>query len=261
MRILPDITYKSILIFDQKSIYLIFDQKLIMMDNCLGCVLNKRMKKFLTISPVKHENLQSVVYRQICNLILEGEVEPGQSMTVAVLAEALDVSPMPVREALSRLTHSGVLTTVSGRTLGVPILSVEDLKELYRVRLEIEGTAVEWALQRRTELFVITLREILVDLDDAEKRSDNKAFIAGNYRFHEAIYKQSGSEILLGIIRTLWLRVSPYFHFLDAQGHLQLSNDCHKVIVDAIENGDTETARSALVEDIERARTTLTKMN
>jgi DNA-binding GntR family transcriptional regulator len=116
---------------------------------------------------------------------------------------------MPVREALSWITHSGVLTAVSGRTLGVPILSVEDLKELYRVRLEIGGTAVEWALQRRTELFVITFQEVLVDLDDAAKRSDNKAFIVGNYQFHEAIYQQSRSEILQGIIKTLWLMVSP----------------------------------------------------
>jgi DNA-binding GntR family transcriptional regulator len=104
------------------------------------------------------------------------------------------------------------------------------------------------------------LREILVDLVDAERRGDNKAFIASNHRFHETIYRQSGSEILLGIIQTLWLRVSPYFHLLDAQGHLQLSNECHEAAIDAIAHGDATAARRALVEDIERAHVTLVKM-
>ena len=81
------------------------------------------MPDYTSIMPVRRENLQVAVYRQICYLILQGDVQPGQSLTVATLAKALDVSPMPVRDALSRLTHAGVLTTVSGRTLRVPRLS------------------------------------------------------------------------------------------------------------------------------------------
>lgn len=222
--------------------------------------LIRDMPDYTSIMPVRRENLQVAVYRQICYLILQGDVQPGQSLTVATLAKALDVSPMPVRDALSRLTHAGVLTTVSGRTLGVPRLSTEELEELYRVRLEIESIALEWAVARRTDAFEANLREILVDLVDAERRGDNKAFIANNHRFHETIYQQSGSEILLGIIQTLWLRVSPYFHLLGAQGHLQLSNECHEAVIDAIVHGDATSAHRALIEDIERAHLTLVKM-
>ena len=115
--------------------------------------LDSDMPDYTSIVPVRRENLQAPVYRQICKLILQGDVQPGQSLTVATLAKALDVSPMPVRDALSRLTHAGVLTTVSGRTLGVPRLSMEELEELYQVRLEIESIALEWAVAHRTDAF------------------------------------------------------------------------------------------------------------
>ena len=67
------------------------------------------MPDYTSIMPVRRENLQVAVYRQICYLILQGDVQPGQSLTVATLAKALDVSPMPVRDALSSLYRSAIV--------------------------------------------------------------------------------------------------------------------------------------------------------
>lgn len=211
------------------------------------------MANLTSMTPLRRENLQEAVYRQICDLILQGGIEPGQSVTVASLAEALGVSPMPVRETFSRLTHAGVLTAVSGRSMGVPRLSPDALEDLYNVRLKIEGVAMEWAVARRTDTFEATLREILVDLIAAEKTGDNKRFIRLNYRFHKTIYEHAGSPTLLGIIQIQWLRISPYFHLLDVQGHLHLSNELHHRMIDAISAGDAQGARRALLDDIERA--------
>ncbi len=69
---------------------------------------------------------------------------------MAHLAEAFGVSPMPVREALTKLTGAGVLTVVSGRTIGIPKLTSARLEDLRRVRLEVETTAVRWPPSGRT---------------------------------------------------------------------------------------------------------------
>ncbi len=61
------------------------------------------------------------------------------SATVQSLADAFGVSPMPVREALRRLTAANALTVVSGRSIGIPALSRERLTDLRNVRFEIEA--------------------------------------------------------------------------------------------------------------------------
>lgn len=218
------------------------------------------MANLKNITPLRRENLQAAVYRQICDLILEGGIEPGQSVTVASLAEALNVSAMPVREAFTRLTHAGVLTAVSGRSMGVPRLSPAALEDLYNVRLEIEGVAMEWAVGRRTDAFEEQLRALLVDLIAAERARDNKRFISLNYRFHNTVYEQAASPTLQGTIENLWLRISPYFHLLDVQGHLHVSNELHHRMIDAIAAGDAAAARTALTDDIRRAYAALAKL-
>ncbi|MCR9121339.1 MAG: GntR family transcriptional regulator [Phyllobacteriaceae bacterium] len=207
----------------------------------------------MKIAPLKHENLQAQVYERLCDLILQGGLEPGQSVTVATLADALQVSPMPIREAMTRLVQVGALTKVSGRSMGVPKLSEIDLTQLTKVRQEIECIALNWAIENRTDSFVAELDALATSLISAEKKRKNRLFINTNYQFHFRIYQQSGSDILVEIIRNLWLRITPYFHLLDANGHLKISNEIHLELIEQISAGDRARAAALLKLDIERA--------
>lgn len=218
----------------------------------------KNLAEFVT--PPNKETLQQGVHQQLCHLILQGKIEPGQSVTVATLSKALNVSPMPVREAISRLMASGALTTVSGRSIGVPQLSLSDFNDLKKVRIETERVALRWAIEHRNEAFLEKLNELYTQLMDAEKHADNPRFIDLNYQFHFAIYEQAGSPILLRVIQELWLRISPYFHLLDAKGHLQISNKTHRDLVNAIKSGNIKKAEDALETDITKAYEKLIKL-
>lgn len=209
------------------------------------------LTKFM--QPLRKETLQHVVYDQLCQLILQGGLAPGQSVTVASLATALDVSPMPVREALSRLMAAGALTTVSGRSMGVPKLGREDLDDIKRVRIEIESLALKWAIEQYDKDFCTQTSELLGQLIAVEKNGDTPTFIDLNYQFHFTIYKHANSPLLLDIIQNLWLRISPYFHLLNARGHLSVSNEFHSDILSAIIRQDADAAVHALRKDIERA--------
>jgi len=205
------------------------------------------------VMALKHETLQSQVHQQMCDLILQGAFVPGESVTVASIAKALGVSPMPVREAISQLMALGALTVVSGRSIGVPRLSVAEFSDLRKVRLEVETTAVRWALAAMDEACIEQLTGILAKMEEAEEAGRGKEFIQENYKFHFAIYRQAGSPLLLEIISTLWLRITPQFHLLQSAGHYRVSNRQHRELLVAISSRDAKAAVEALREDIDSA--------
>lgn len=203
--------------------------------------------------PIQKDKLHDQVYDQLCTLLREGEFTPGQAVRVARVSEAFGVSAMPVREALTRLQAIGVVANVSGRSLGVPSLGYEELTDLRDVRLEVEPLAVKWALANRNKAFVTDLEKLLRRLEETEQNDDVQGFVKANYEFHLRIYQQSHSPVLIDIINTLWLRVSPHLYQLERKTQYKVSNNHHRNIVKAIQESDEATAMQELVLDISEA--------
>lgn len=210
-----------------------------------------------SIKPVRRETLQSAVYDQLCELILEGNLAPGESITVASIAKAFDVSPMPVREAMSRLMAAGALTVVSGRSIGVPKLDKSVFTDLRNVRLEVETTALRWAMMNADASFQKNLGSKLKEMVAVEQKGEVKGFLRANYEFHFAIYRQANSPVLLETISNIWLRINPYFHLLQQSGHYRISNDQHRSIVEGVREKDEAMAVAALKDDINSAYDTM----
>jgi DNA-binding GntR family transcriptional regulator len=207
----------------------------------------------VTVAPLLRDTMQEQIYRQVCELILDGGIAPGQHVTVQSLARAFGVSAMPVREALKRLTAANALTTVSGRSVGVPHLSRPRLTDLRDVRLQVEGTAVEWAAKRVENADLPDIQAQLSRMDHAVGSGDVKEYLRANHSFHFAIYRNARSPILLGIIETLWLEISPYFNLLHASGNFQSSNLRHREVFEAVRQRDGTSASKAIRADIMEA--------
>lgn len=203
--------------------------------------------------PIQKDKLHDQVYEQLCTLLREGEVTPGHAVRVARVAEAFGVSAMPVREALTRLQAIGVVTNVSGRSLGVPSLSYEELTDLRDVRLEVESLAVRWAVAHRDADFIADLEALLDMLTETEQSGDVQGYVKANYAFHLRLYQQSKSPVLIDMIDTLWLRVSPHLYQLERENQYKVSNIHHRNIVQSIRDGDEVTATQELVLDISDA--------
>ena len=203
--------------------------------------------------PIQKDKLHDQVYDQLCTLLREGEFTPGQAVHVARVAEAFGVSAMPVREALTRLQAIGVVANVSGRSLGVPSLEYEELSDLRDVRLEVEALALKWAMGNRDDAFVDDLEYLLNRMEASEHSDDVQGYIKANYEFHVRIYQQSNSPVLIDIINTLWLRVSPHLYQLGRKNQFKVSNEHHRRIVQAVREDDEATATQELVLDISDA--------
>ena len=215
---------------------------------------------FKNAKPIQKDKLHDQVYDRLCMLLREGEFTPGQAVPVAHVAEAFGVSAMPVREALTRLLAIGVVANVSGRSVGVPALGYQELTDLRNVRLEVETLAARWAVANRDAAFIGDLEILLEQLETTERAGDVRGYIKANYEFHLRIYQQSRSHVLVDIINTLWLRVSPHLYQLEREDQYKVSNKHHREIVGAIRKGDADGASRALRQDITDAYDVLVRV-
>ncbi len=205
------------------------------------------------IAPLSRETLQDKVFRRVTELILDGSIVPGEIVTVQSLADAFEVSPMPVREALRRLMAANALTVVSGRSIGIPALSRARLADLRNVRSEIEAIAAGWAAERSDDAVLGVLGRHLDALERANAQGDVKAYLRANYAFHFSIYRAAKSENMLNIIENLWLQISPYFNMLHASGNYSTANEHHQDMFAAMRSRDARSVQEAVRADIEAA--------
>jgi DNA-binding GntR family transcriptional regulator len=206
---------------------------------------------------VSRVTLPDEIYRRIKNMILDGGLVPGESVTIQGLASAFGVSAMPVREALQRLTTERALTVISGRSVGIPELHSTRLRDLTRVRMEIESIAAEWATPNVSAADRALLQKTVDLMAVAAETGDTHAYVRSNHDFHFGVYRASGSETLLTTIEGLWLQVSPYFHLLHSSGNYVAANEEHKLILKAIRTGDAKACALHIRKDIESATAVL----
>lgn len=216
--------------------------------------------KKLPQRPIGRETVQDRVYRQLKDMILDGEIEPGRTITIQSLADAFEVSAMPVREALRRLITEQALTVISGRSVGIPPLTPARLEDLRRVRREIEGAATAWAVGRIKPDALAQLAALVEVMESAAKTADGGRYVPANHHFHFGIYNQSGSPTVLNIIESLWLQISPYFHVLRTSENWYSANSAHRAVLNALTRGDGEAAAIAIRRDIDEAAETLMKL-
>jgi DNA-binding GntR family transcriptional regulator len=226
------------------------------MHQTLGAERSARERR-LPIRPIARETVQDRVYRQIRELILNGDIEPGQTVTIQSLSDAFQVSAMPVREALRRLLAEQALTVVSGRSVGIPTLTHDRLEDLHRVRREIEPLAASWSVTNVSAAELRRLGEMVDRMQLAAGQKDGRRFVPTNHDFHFTIYRAAGSTTLLTIIESLWLQIGPYFHVLRASDNWHAANSAHRAILEALRAQNGVAAAQALRADIDEAAATL----
>jgi DNA-binding GntR family transcriptional regulator len=212
------------------------------------------------VAPLARDTLQDRVYKQLAELILDGGFPPGRFVTIQSLAEAFGVSAMPVREALKRLTASNALRVVSGRSVGVPPITLERLTDLRNVRLEIESAATAWAAACIDADGLANLDHDLARMDQAISSGNTTDYLRANRSFHFTIYRASGSPVSVALIESLWLQIGPYFTLLEGSGNYVSANTSHRIAAAALRKGDADSAKAAIRADIGRAYDLLASM-
>ena len=192
--------------------------------------------------------LNQKAYSILRESLLSGEFEPGSLLNLRPLAAKLDMSPMPVREALSRLRSDGAIEALANRAFRVPILSADSYRELIIMRLSLETTACERAAMMARTQDVRRISELLDEML-AIGETCIEEYLAVHRRFHFAIYEIAQMPILLSVIEGLWLRIGP---LLRASTRSRTAKDHihHGEMVRALKAADAQELVFALRNDL-----------
>ena len=168
------------------------------------------------------------VYESMMRRIVIGEFVQGEVLTDLGLADQFNSSRTPIREACIHLAKEGFLRVIPGRGYMVTEISLDDVRELYQLRLMLEPSAAELAARASLrEDFFLTSSKLLVTFEkDYAKRTYEDFLEYGNaeYSFHCGIAKASGNKRLAKIMAEL-MNQYRRFHYVTFQKESMVEND------------------------------------
>ena len=195
----------------------------------------------------RHRTLAERALADLQEAILSGELAPGTPLRLEALARSLDMSPMPIREAVRELERLGLAEHVPHRGARVSRVSVEDLRDTYAARLLLESAAIRLAAGRFADEHAQAARASLDEHVAAFRAGDEVRSRAAHADFHFGLYAASGSSWLPRLIRPLWESSERYrIASLYDRGSLERRRAEHEQILDACVAQDADAAEDAL---------------
>jgi DNA-binding GntR family transcriptional regulator len=152
---------------------------------------------------LSHALLSDQVYDLIRGRLIAHEFEPGSRLVESDIARQLSVSQAPVREALRRLAHEGLVLQLPRRGSFVAEVSTQEARDAYEVRAALEPMAVKGALEHLSDELLAELDGHIQEMLAAADADDLPAFIDADVRFHRTVWTASGNELLPRV----WLMV------------------------------------------------------
>ena len=217
------------------------------------------MKEESTLSQpetaVRHRTMAEAALERLREAIILGELTPGTPLRLEDLARSLGTSISPIREAVRQLEALGLAEHVPHHGAKVVGLEIEELRELFSIRLALETMAV----RRSAQLFGAedeqTARSYLAALGDARRGGDARAAVRAHTAFHFTLYEAARSSWLLRLIRPAWDSCERYRPVLLGPGgssqdrHAELDHE----LLEACAARDSDRAAAALHAHLELA--------
>jgi DNA-binding GntR family transcriptional regulator len=195
----------------------------------------------LSLRFLPHPGTKSeVAYETVRKLILDGTIRPGTTLNQEGLAQSLAVSITPLREALRRLQAEGFVRIEAHRTVLVADLTINELHQLFDVKLQLDPHAAALAAKSATDAQIAELKRYssVSPLGTISERLD------ANRRFHGTLYESSNNKVLASVCLQLWVRSDRYRAIILREE--RLSNDVlekqHLEIAEAIESRNVKLA-------------------
>jgi DNA-binding GntR family transcriptional regulator len=179
-----------------------------------------------------------------------GKLRPGDAIIERQVAREMNVGTPVVREALIALKHEGFVRRVSNKGSYVTQFTPEEVADLFRLRIELETLALQWARPRVTQSDLADLEALLKTLIDAGEEGNRSEFLRRDFEFHRRYWRASGNPFLADALERL---MAPLFAFVVLVSDQPLTASMareHGIFIDALRQIDepqfTQTIRAAL---------------
>ncbi|MFI6058525.1 GntR family transcriptional regulator [Streptomyces sp. NPDC051286] len=193
-------------------------------------------------TPRDNRPLSVRVYERLRDLIIYERLPPDTQLVQGQVAEALQVSRTPVRDALNRLTHERLVTWTPGHGHVVNEVHTQDIQYVYQVRQPLEALAARLSAGQHSAVQIARLNALVEEMALIDPADGDAQFVL-NRRFHMALFEPCGNFVLVQMIESLWdhpltLRITQsYTHNSDTLAEAVAE---HRKIVQAARAGDPD---------------------
>jgi DNA-binding GntR family transcriptional regulator len=197
-------------------------------------------------------SLADKAYHEIRGLIVSLELAPGAVIDERELIERLEIGRTPVREALRRLSHEGLVEVYPRRGMFVTGVDVRELARLSEVREVLEPEAARLAAERATDTDREELSALLAELDGG-----GSELMDLDERIHRAVYRAAHNDLLEATLEQYYvLALRIWSIALDRAHELEEAVEAHRTLLEAIQAGDGDRAADTMrahVQNFEQA--------
>lgn len=205
----------------------------------------------------KVDTLQQRVYDYIKKLILTNKLKPGQEIIIDQLASNMGISHTPIREALAMLKLDGLVTTGYHKTPKVTDIDEIDIKEIYDVRIILEGYAIQQVINEISNEDVSILKSTVNVYQGKEDSEEISELLAqSDVNLHGLIISKVENSLFIHLYKTIEdmsLRIRTLVIANTAENIITITAE-HNAIIEALEQRDVEKAYQAMVSHLSNAR-------
>jgi DNA-binding GntR family transcriptional regulator len=199
-----------------------------------------------------YRTLRELAQEAIFRDIVEGRLQPGQKLVEGELVEMYGIRRSPIREALRALEGQGLVKATSNKSVVVSRLTRRELREIYEIRVELEGLAARLAVPLLGAADLARVEELYDRMDGTIDHP--REWLRANNEFHLALYAPGGRPRLHRLIRELMTSVEPYIRsFLDVPGKLLDTHADHGLILAVARSGDAAACEREIQGHLTRA--------
>ena len=189
---------------------------------------------------VSFKTKSKMVYDYIKDSILNGKYSPNEKINPKDLALLLDVSPVPVRDAINKLSTEGLIKVIPHIGATVADINQSEVEEIHLIRTELECFAIKLSINHITEERYNKLMKILDDSERAMKLAKYDKYKKLNKQFHYGLYADSPYQLLVDIIMQLYNKLQMVSHFPWTEERAEQNLSEHRLILAALKDKDSE---------------------
>jgi len=183
------------------------------------------------------------IFKEIRDDITYGKLTPGERLVEARLVDRFKTSRSPIREALRQLESEGLISFKRNKGISVSKLSIDEVKEIYNVRVILEGYATRLTADKFLKKDMVYLEDLQEKLKKGAQKHDLAEYIRNNILFHEYFLQNCENALLQQMLDSLRRKVRRYSHtVLNFAGHFKLYLEQHERILRSCEKNNGKMA-------------------
>jgi DNA-binding GntR family transcriptional regulator len=204
---------------------------------------------------MRHRTMAEYALEQLREAIILGELPAGTPLRLDDLARSFGMSISPIREAVRQLEALGLAKHVPHQGARVLDFDIEELRDLFSVRLSLESLAVRRAAERFTDADAEAAAACLARFDQMSASGDIRGTMRAHTDFHFTLYEASGLGWLVALIRPAWDRSERFRPALltSKSGPQEQHRGFDQELLTACAGHDPDAAAAALHDHLELA--------